>query len=579
MSQSSAVSTAPYQVLARKYRPKTFHDLVGQEGLVDIFTNIFKAQRFPHAVLLTGMRGVGKTTTARLLARGLNCVGPDGKGKETITPCGICAPCQALLAGNLLDVIEMDAASRTGVDDVRDIIEAARYKPLSARYKIYIIDEVHMLSKSAFDALLKTLEEPPAHVKFIFATTERHKIPETVLSRCMRFNLQRVSFEDLKALLERVAKEEGFQGEEAAFALLARAGDGSARDSLSLLDQALSLSQEGLTAKAVRQMLHLADDTEILLLLKAICEGHPQKALTAFTCLYDQGSDPHTLLEQMLAQTHQLQMQHVSNTLPEEGGVTLELEEPGHTLSASLSVPVLARLWQGLLKGYQEVKMAPDPSKAAHMVLIRLCYLAELPTPGDALARLLPSENTPKISPNTCTETEGSCAETDTGAIPLSPNLVSSNPVSSKTTPKASSSLEDTSGEMPDARVEDKDASESSLPETFEDLVALVRAQREPLLAVSLRNDIHVLAYKPGFITLYLTKAASKNLVPQLKAHLEGWTNSPWQITVSQDPCGGSPRDLEEAKSRAKLETFKKHPLAKAALDMFPDATVQPITP
>ncbi len=592
MSDSDQTPPSPYQVLARKYRPQSFHELVGQDSLVQILGNAIKTKRLPHALILTGVRGVGKTTTARLLARGLNCIGPEGAGNETMSPCGVCPPCKSLLNESLLDVIEMDAASRTGVDDVREIIEAARYKPLSARYKIYIIDEVHMLSKSAFNALLKTLEEPPTHVKFIFATTEIHKVPDTVLSRCMRFDLQRVKLEDLVSLLTKITEKEGFSAEKKALSLLARAGNGSARDSLSLLDQALSLNPGKLTFQDVRKMLHLSDQKAILALLKDIFEGHPQKVLEAFNHLYNQGSDPLTLIEQLLESTHWLQILALGSNLSNEMISDSQDFSLGKDLAKSLSVPLLARLWQGLGKGHQEVKIAADPFRAAHMVLIRLCYLAELPTPGEALSRLVPSSNNPaETTPQSSSpKSRPSIVEKPPPQERKQSNV--SHDVSSKEQQEKEKSYQTRTKEnFPEAVPEQPlslpvtknnlaqhQTDSPTLPDTFEDLLTLVSTHREPLLAINLKNDSHILDYKPGFLTLYLTKTAPKDFVPSLKKNLEAWTKSPWQITVSETPGTGSPREIEDEKKQAKIETLKQQPIVKKALEFFPEGTLQPLT-
>ena len=382
---------APYRVLARKYRPTTFADLIGQEAMVRILRNAFAQNRVAHAWMLTGVRGVGKTTTARIIARALNCVGPDGHGGPTADPCGVCANCVAILADRHPDVVEMDAASRTGVDDMREVIDAARYRPLQARTKVFIIDEVHMLSRNAFNALLKTLEEPPPHVKFIFATTEIRKVPVTVLSRCQRFDLRRVSVAEMTGMFGRIAVQEGVAVDPGALDLIARAADGSVRDGLSLLDQAIAQGAGGdgaIGADTVSDMLGLADRSAVFDLLEAVMAGQPAAALAITDRAHERGADLGLMLGDLLDLTHTLTRLRTVPAL-RDGGELPEAERTrGAALADRLSMPVLGRAWQMLLKGTQEVEQAPDRRAAAEMVLIRLCYAADLPTPGDLVRRL-----------------------------------------------------------------------------------------------------------------------------------------------------------------------------------------------
>ncbi|MGD0867129.1 MAG: DNA polymerase III subunit gamma/tau, partial [Rhizomicrobium sp.] len=379
-----------YRVLARKYRPQDFTGLIGQDALVRTLKNAFATGRIAHAFMLTGVRGVGKTTTARIIARALNCEGPDGKRKEpTIQPCGVCEPCIAIAESRHVDVQEMDAASRTGIDDIREIIEGVRYAPASARYKVYIIDEVHMLSKQAFNGLLKTLEEPPPHVKFIFATTEIRKVPVTVLSRCQRFDLRRIETDELVAHLESISQKESVNIERAALALIARAAEGSVRDALSLLDQAIAHDEEhAITAESVRDMLGLADRGRILDLFEKTMGGKVQEALAGLTELYDRGADPLVVMQDLLETTHFLTRVKVAPGA--EGffdGGSGEAKRAAE-IATKLPVPALTRAWQILLKGLFEVRDAVRPIAAAEMALIRLAYAADLP-PTDKLVREL----------------------------------------------------------------------------------------------------------------------------------------------------------------------------------------------
>ncbi|HJU14864.1 MAG TPA: DNA polymerase III subunit gamma/tau, partial [Stellaceae bacterium] len=374
-----------YRVLARKYRPQTFAELIGQEAMVRTLANAMAAGRIAHAFMLTGVRGVGKTTTARIIARALNCVGPDGKGGPTPTPCGVCEECRAITEDRHVDVIEMDAASRTGVDDIRDLIEGVRYRPVSARTKVYIIDEVHMLSRQAFNALLKTLEEPPPDVKFVFATTELPKVPVTVLSRCQRFALRRVPLDLLVPHYRKIAEQEGIAIEPAALSLIACAADGSVRDGLSLLDQAIALCGAQIAEAAVRDMLGIADRGLVFALFESALSGAAAEALTRMDQLYEGGADPVMVLRELLDLCHFATRMKLA---PEAGAGDPYAEgdrDRAGPLAQRLSVPVLARAWQILLKGIPEVQTATRPVAAAEMVLVRLAYAADLPTPDEAL--------------------------------------------------------------------------------------------------------------------------------------------------------------------------------------------------
>lgn len=397
-----------YHVLARKYRPQTFADLMGQDVLVDTLTNAIKHHRIPHAILLTGVRGIGKTTTARIIARALNCVGEDGKGRETISPCGKCQPCIDILAERHLDVIEMDAASRTSVDDIRKVIEAAYYKPSSARYKIQIIDEIHMLTKQAFNALLKTLEEPPEYTKFIFATTELNRVPDTIISRCVRFDLKRFDRSTLKDLLQKTCDQENIKIEAEALSLLAQAANGSARDSQSLLERAISLSPDIITDGAVRSMLGLTGQDDVLNLLQAILAGEAATALTLFDTAYKNGADPDQILRALCDLAHEISCLKISPSFAERSLLAKEQLDQLQNLATTLSVPVLTRLWQVLTKGREELKGAPSSAQAAEMILIRTCYLSDLPTTQAVIAELAKQQgqNTPNAFLNTLANSE-----------------------------------------------------------------------------------------------------------------------------------------------------------------------------
>src|SRR5688572_12193870 len=405
--RDSAAASAPYRVLARKYRPSDFAGLIGQEALVRTLTNAIAQGRLAHSFMLTGVRGVGKTTTARILARCFNCIGPDGTGRPTATPCGQCEHCRAISEDRHVDVIEMDAASRTGIDDIRELIDGVRYRPVSARYKVYIIDEVHMLSEKAFNALLKTLEEPPEHVKFIFATTEIRKVPVTVLSRCQRFDLRRIGAEELTAYFLKIAAAEGAKVSDGAAAMIARAADGSARDGLSLLDQAIALAHGAIDEAQVRDMLGLADRTQLIDLYDDVLKGKAPDALKRLTGMHQAGADAAIVLQDMLELTHWLTRAKITPE-PLSDPATPEAERAwGAKMTPELSVPVLARLWQMPLKGLAEVQAAPQPLAAAEMVLIRLMHAANMPDPADLVRRLSEGNSAAAPGPSTAPRANG----------------------------------------------------------------------------------------------------------------------------------------------------------------------------
>ena len=453
-----------YRVLARKYRPQTFAEVIGQEAMVRTLSNAIAEGRIAQAFILTGVRGVGKTTTARIIARALNCIGLDGAGGPSISPCGECVHCRSIAEDRHVDVIEMDAASRTGVDDIRDLTESVRYRPVSARYKVYIIDEVHMLSKNAFNALLKTLEEPPPDVKFVFATTEVHKVPVTVLSRCQRFSLRRVPIEQLVAHYRQIAAAEAVEIAPPALALIARAADGSVRDGLSLLDQAIALSAGRIEEAAVRDMLGIADRGLVFDLFETVLKGDAKSALQQIENLYQGGADPLMVMQDLLDLTHFVTRLKLA---PEAGsGDPLEEgdRERARPLAAALSMPVLTRAWQMLLKGIEEVQTAPMPGQAAEMVLIRLAYVADLPVPAELVRQLsgaaplntpsppsgervgvrgrIPERASRPTSPAHCCAMGPSLSPLKGGeGLMGSPFSTSGNPAATKTTRSASSAI------------------------------------------------------------------------------------------------------------------------------------------
>lgn len=554
-------TTAPeaYRVLARKYRPSTFEALIGQDAMVRTLANAIETGRLAHAFLLTGVRGVGKTSTARLIAKALNCVGPDGNGGPTISPCGVCEPCQAISESRHMDVVEMDAASRTGIDDVREIIDAVRYAAVSARYKVYIIDEVHMLSKAAFNALLKTLEEPPAHVKFIFATTEIRKVPVTVLSRCQRFDLKRIPTETLAAHFGSIVSMEGANAEAEALTIIARAAEGSVRDGLSILDQAISHGGSTVTAEAVRDMIGLADRALIAELMQHILEGAPKPALANLRRQYEAGADPATILQDLLEMVHALTRLKLA---PEEGTDGLAEAERTRALEwvAVLGFGALHRLWQLLLKGLQEVQSAPSPIQAAEMAVLRLIHAAGMPDPLDLLKKL---ENGESVS-----------------AGARAPSASHAAPVARATAPDTAARMEEPRpAPAPSADVVPHPAALNAAPApladapaTFEDLVKLFGSRRELLLAKALHDDAHLVSYAPGKVELRLRDRAPRDLAQRMMQCLESWTGTRWLVGLSQAEGEMTLQEQEAARAEAVRAEVLADPLVRTALETFPGA-------
>ncbi|HEX2941086.1 MAG TPA: DNA polymerase III subunit gamma/tau [Rhodopila sp.] len=537
------VHATPYRVLARKYRPTTFADLIGQEAMVRTLRNAFAVGRVAHAFMLTGVRGVGKTTTARIIARALNCTGPDGNGGPTADPCGVCANCVGILADRHPDVIEMDAASRTGVDDVREIIEATRFRPMQARTKVFVIDEVHMLTRNAFNALLKTLEEPPPHVKFVFATTELRKVPITVLSRCQRFDLRRVRIAELSAHFGRIAEKEGVMIEPAALEQIARAADGSVRDGLSMLDQAIAQADGPITNAQVADMLGLADREAVFDLLEAVMAGKPAAALAITDRAYERGADLGTLLQDLL------DLLHIVTRLKAIPGLrdSHELPEAERTRGAEiadrLTMPVLARAWQMLLKGVGEVEIAPDRRAAAEMVLIRLCHAADMPTPNDLIRRL----------------TSGAGA---TGPGPAAPSgggggaraVANGGPVAHAEPVPAGPRLS-----------------------TFREVVAFVGDQKQAMLHAHLLHSVHLVRFAPPVIELRPEPDAPPKLAANLAALLTEATGARWTIALSAAPGEPTLAQQGQAADLARRDAAADHPLVRAILEAFPGARIDTV--
>jgi len=516
----SSDSPQPYRVLARKYRPQSFGELIGQDAMVKTLANAIERDRLAHSFLLTGVRGVGKTSTARLIAKALNCVGPDGAGGPTIAPCGACEPCRAIAEGRHIDVVEMDAASHTGVDDVREIIEAVRYSAVSARYKVYIIDEVHMLSKNAFNALLKTLEEPPAHVKFLFATTEVNKVPVTVLSRCQRFDLRRIPADMLAAHFAYVATAEKVEVEAEALALIARAAEGSARDGLSILDQAIAHGAGAVTAEQVRLMLGLSDRGATRALLGLILAGDAQGALASVRDQYELGVEPSALIRGLLEAVHGITRAKVGGGA--DPAQSAEEREAYADWASRLGHAAIHRLWQLLLKGLNEVHSAPMPLEAAEMALLRVIHAADLPDPGAVLERLASGEAAAAPAP---------------GAA------------------KAESQ-----GEL------------LRMPASYEALVEALARGGKAHLAQQLHDFVGLVSYAPGDLAIRLTKPLPGDFIRDLGAALKALTGTQWQVRASDEDSQPSLLDREKAEAERLREEVLDAPIVQAAFEAFPEA-------
>ena len=515
------VAAQAYRVLARKYRPQRFSELIGQDAMVTTLGNAIKRDRLAHAFLMTGVRGVGKTSTARLIAKAMNC-----DNGPTIDPCGTCDPCVAIAEGRHIDVIEMDAASNTGVDDVREIIEGARYSAVSARFKVYIIDEVHMLSRNAFNALLKTLEEPPAHVKFLFATTEVNKVPVTVLSRCQRFDLRRISSEMLATHFAAIVKAEGVEAEPEALTLIARAAEGSVRDGLSILDQAIAHAgldgADIVTGMQVREMLGLSDRGAVRHLFSLLLNGDAVGALAALTEQRDLGVDPAAVLRGLLDVTHGTTLAKVGTVA--DPAQSVEEREALADWAATLSFALLHRMWQMLLKGFGEVTTASDPGEAADMVLLRIIHASQLPDPGE-LARKL----------------EGGSVVAVGGG-----NVASGSPTGSV------------------AMVAE--------PLDFQTLVASLATAGKPLLSQQLYDFCSLVSFAPPAIVLQAVRPLPADFIREVTAALKDISGTAWQISLSDTP--GAPTLLDQHKARAGDErsAILAQPIVQAAMEAFPDA-------
>jgi len=516
-----------YKVLARKYRPETFADLIGQDAMVRTLKNAFAADRIAQAFIMTGIRGTGKTTTARIIAKGMNCIGPDGNSGPTTEPCGQCEHCVAISEGRHVDVMEMDAASRTGVNDIREIIDSVHYRAASARYKIYIIDEVHMLSTSAFNALLKTLEEPPAHVKFIFATTEIRKVPVTVLSRCQRFDLRRIEPEVMMNHLASIAEKEGSKVAQDAFALITRAAEGSVRDALSLLDQAISHGAGETTVDQVRAMLGLADRGRVLDLFDMIMMGDAASALEELGGQYADGADPLAVLRDLAEITHWVSVIKITPNAADDPTIGPDERARGLTMAEKLPMRVLSRMWQMLLKAIEEVAAAPNAMMASEMAIIRLTHVADLPMPED-LVRKLNEQNPPPRPPS---GPAGGGAPAGGGSV------------------NAQGSISAPRGPV-----------------------------HGPTLKIDMETHMRIANYRPGFIEFEPAGDAPSDLAQRLQSRLFAFTGQRWGVTIAKAPEGTETiREVADAERLALEEEAKQHPAIAKVFELFPDAKITDI--
>ncbi|MFM9942962.1 MAG: DNA polymerase III subunit gamma/tau [Hyphomicrobiaceae bacterium] len=582
---NAAAPATPYVVLARKYRPATFDDLIGQEAMVKTLRNAFAADRIAQAYMLTGVRGVGKTTTARILARALNYAGPGTPDRPTVdmpTP-GI--HCSQIIESRHPDVIEMDAASNTGIEDVREIIENARYKPMAARMKVFIIDEVHMLSKSAFNALLKTLEEPPPHVKFIFATTEIRKVPVTVLSRCQRFDLRRVDVPVLSAHFKRIIEKEGATAEDGALALIARAAEGSVRDGLSVLDQAIASCLAGgnpnVTEAAVRDMLGLADRGRLFDLLEHLFAGRTAPALDALAALHRDGADPAETLADLAEAVHTTTRIKIAGVDGGGEGLSAEEKRRAAALAATLSIAALSRGWQMLLKGLDEVPRAPNAQAAAEMVLIRIAHAADLPGPEDIL-RALGGGTASRVT-RPVAGGDGSPAPSRDERRPL-------NEAPPPPTSADAYGAFDASIPMPDAEdISDDDDPEAQPmsappvladPRSFQDVVDLVGQKRDARLKVHLEDDVSLIKFDvAGTLEIFLMNNAPAAIANDLREKLTKWTGRRWIVALGKRPGERPIGEVKREREAAELVALKAHPALASVLEQFPDAKIASVKP
>ena len=570
----NTMADSAYRVLARKYRPQNFDDLIGQEPMVRTLTNAFETGRIAQAWMLTGVRGVGKTTTARILARTLNY-----KTAETDKPTiDLSVPgehCQAIMEGRHVDVIEMDAASHTGIDDIREIIEQVRYRPVSARYKVYIIDEVHMLSNQAFNGLLKTLEEPPPHVKFIFATTEIRKVPITVLSRCQRFDLRRIDTSVLTRHLKKIADLEAITVDDASLAMIARAGEGSVRDSLSIFDQAIAHGAGHVEAAAVRSMLGLADRARIIDLFEMLMRGDVASALREFRAQYDVGADPSVVLTDLADFNHLVTRIRFTPDVADDISLSEDERLRGRDFAEKLSIRVLSRTWQMLLKGITEVDQSNRPVQAAEMLLIRLAHAADLPTLDEALKSLESGETLSGQGPRS----DAPRPNPGNGGAPMAraADSVASARGSISSNGGATMRLVEPA-ERPEPAVPPQPAIEDVTPavplSSIEDIIALADKQRDMQFKIMVKNCVRLVSIRPGRLEINLTENAPRTLLTDLSQRLSDWTGIRWMVSLSREHGSATINETETAKRDSLLSDAKSDPDVAAILSRFPGAKI-----
>lgn len=558
--------TSPYLVLARKYRPRDFSTLVGQDAMVQTLGNAFAQNRIHHAFILTGVRGVGKTTTARILARAFNYEDESGR-HPTLELETEGTHCRAIIEGRHVDVVEMDAASNTGIGDIREIIDSVKYGPVSAPYKVYVIDEVHMLSTAAFNGLLKTLEEPPPYVKFIFATTEIRKVPITILSRCQRFDLRRIPAEVMSAYLEKILGHEGIGFEPDALAMIVRAGEGSARDSLSLLDQAIAHGNGTVSAATVKAMLGLGDRARIIDLFEDLMGGRIAEALTALRELYDLGADPQTLLADLAEFTHLVTRIKVVPAAADDASLTPDERTRGADLAQRLPMRALTRAWQILFKGNEETARAGNGLQAAEMTLIRLAYAADLPSPDEVITKLTQQGTLPTGSSNPSLPPRGPSGGASGGASAMRVEAMQPAPMV-EAAPAVPAS-------RPQAMVQPALATVAS----YKDLIALAAAKRDVLVKLALESQMRPVSFEQGRIEVALAEGADPGMIATLSARLQAWTGARWLVMVStKAPEGLTIRQEAEQRKQAATEAAHDDPLVKAILETFPGAKLVNVT-
>ena len=527
-----------YVVLARKYRPQNFEDLLGQDALVQTLTNAIKSNRLHHAYILTGIRGVGKTTTARLIAKALNCIGPDGKGGPTTHPCGICENCKSIAAGRNIDVLELDAASRTGVDDIRDILDGVRYKPTNCRYKIYIIDEVHMLTKNAFNALLKTLEEPPAHVKFIFATTEIRKVPVTVLSRCQRFDLQRLKIDDLMKLFNKIVAAENLKADDEALHMIASAADGSARDGLSLLDQAISLGSGKVRTDIVKEMLGMADRGQAFEIFEKLLSGDMPELVKKLQEVYKNGANPTAVLNDLINITHLLTKVLLIPAFANNENLSETEKSFLKETSAKTNIALLSKIWQMLIKGLNELQTAPVPIDALEMILIRIAYSANLPTPAELLESIKKKSNLKQQNFTATTAVNSLAAKNEKPSLPQV----------------------------------------KSRFDKVTDFIAYLEKNKQARLVYMMKNDIEVVEFGNGVMKFKATERISSDFMTSINKFLETSTGQKWSLDIISGDVILSIANIENAQKEADKKNVAENPLVKAILDEFKGAKIETLT-